>query len=348
VSPNRAILLTGPAPAAIAVVRLLGPAVDALLATHFSRPVPPGRAVHGTWTDPQSRTLDDPVIVRTPTGADVNLHGGPWIVAAFLDSLRAADFTITQPTDDLDAADGPTPLDREVAAALPRAHTDLAVRTLIAQPAAWSRFDRSPDRVRDVLADRALHHLLNPPRVAIVGPPNVGKSTLANRLFARDRVITADLPGTTRDWVGEPANLDGLIVTLVDTPGVRPTADPIESAAIAASADQVRAADLVLAILDATQPVDAQLVVIQPHPHVLRIANKSDRAAAWDLAAHAHLRTVGTTGQGVAALRAAIREHFGITPAFDPNAPRWWTARQRDILARAVNDPRALSEMTAP
>ncbi|MEZ0263575.1 MAG: GTPase, partial [Phycisphaerae bacterium] len=164
----------------------------------------------------------------------------------------------------------------------------------------------------------------------------------------RERVITADLPGTTRDWVGEHANLDGLIVTLVDTPGVRATADPIESAAIAASADQLRAADLVLAVLDATEPLAPQLAILGDYPSALRIANKSDRPPAWDLAAHAGLQTAATTGQGVDALRTAIRSHFGITPNFDPAAPRCWTARQRDTLARAVNDPRAISEMTAP
>ncbi|HSI35772.1 MAG TPA: GTPase, partial [Tepidisphaeraceae bacterium] len=164
----------------------------------------------------------------------------------------------------------------------------------------------------------------------------------------RDRAITADLPGTTRDWVGEPANLDGLIVTLVDTPGVRPTADPIESAAIAASAAQIRAADLVLIVLDATLPLAPQLAVLGDHSSVLRIANKSDRPPAWDLAAHADLQTAATTGQGIDVLRTAIRTHFGIIPAFDPTTPRCWTARQRDTLARAVNDPRAISEMTAP
>ncbi|HYE20924.1 MAG TPA: GTPase [Tepidisphaeraceae bacterium] len=354
-STNRAILLTAPTPAAIAVVRLLGPAVDALLAQHFSRPVPPNRAVHGEWRI-TNQVLDDPVVVRTPAGADVNLHGGPWIVSTFLDHLRHAGFAITEP--DLDAFDGPTTLDREVSAALPLARTDLAVQTLIAQPAAWSNLLQSldnpttpghsartpseaPPRIRSqaatssidqVLADPALHHLLHPPRVAILGPPNVGKSTLANQLFARDRAITADLPGTTRDWVGEPANLDGLVVALVDTPGVRATADPIESAAITASAAQVRAADLVLIVLDAALPLAPQLAALGDHPNVLRIANKSDRPPVWDLATHAHLRTVATIGQGINALRAAIRSHFGIPPTFDPTVPRCWTPRQRDLL----------------
>src|SRR6185503_2714425 len=95
--------------------------------------------------------------------------------------------------------------------------------------------------------------MLHPPRVAIVGEANVGKSTLANQLFAQERSITADLPGTTRDWVGEVANVDGLPVTLVDTPGVRETADEVEREAIARSGEQVAAADLILLVLDATR-----------------------------------------------------------------------------------------------
>ena len=105
------------------------------------------------------------------------------------------------------------PLEQEVLMSLPLARTELTLRMLLAQPAAWDRLIARPPakaETENILADRALHWLLHPPRVAIVGAANVGKSTLANQLFGQQRSITVDLPGTTRDWVGETANLDGL------------------------------------------------------------------------------------------------------------------------------------------
>src|SRR5690606_12064877 len=106
-------------------------------------------------------------------------------------------------------------------------------------------------------------------------------STLANQLFAQERSITADLPGTTRDWVGEIANLDGLAVMLIDTPGLRMTDDLVEREAIERSGQQVRAADLVVVVLDASVPAAEQLAHRQAHPNALIVVNKCDRAA-WD------------------------------------------------------------------
>src|SRR5205814_9358437 len=137
-----------------------------------------------------------------------------------------------------------------------------ALRTLLAQPRAWKGVidDQNLGRheLERIASDKTLHYLLHPPRVAIVGAPNVGKSTLANQLFAQERSITANLPGTTRDWIGELANLDGLIVQLIDTPGVRATDDEIERRAIAASAVQVESADLVVLMLDVSRPADRE------------------------------------------------------------------------------------------
>ena len=128
--------------------------------------------------------------------------------------------------------------------------------------------------MRDVSLDR----LLGLPRVAIAGAANVGKSTLANQLFAQERSITADRAGTTRDWVGDVANVDGLAVMLLDTPGLRATGDPIERTAIARSRPQIEAADLVLLVLDAARPLEPeQRPLLDAFPDALRIANKADR-----------------------------------------------------------------------
>jgi tRNA modification GTPase len=369
--PNRAYLLTPPGPAAIAVVRLIGPSVGPFLAAHFSTPAREHRCVHGDLYDGE-KVLDDPVIVLLDNGlgADINLHGGPWVVRSVLDLARREGFEVhdrVEPPIPLDAVDGANILEKEINAHLPLAKTELAARVLANQRAAWSalinRITPSPgeeahlarwlgraeairSELHGILEDNGLHWLLHPARVAIIGAPNVGKSTLANRLFAQERVITADLPGTTRDWVGEIANLDGLAVVLVDTPGLRETTDTIEARAIAASAEQVRAADLVVAVMDATRPLEGeQAAVLEAWPDALRVVNKTDREAAFDLNLVHGARTVGTTGQGVDDLRQQIRARFGLTPGFDEKWPRWWTDRQKSILEESIANPELIRRM---
>lgn len=329
---SKALLLTPPGAAAIAVVRIAGPGVAAFLGKRFSRPAKVGRCVHGQLRDDGGRVLDDPVVVLhegEDATADLNLHGGPWVVASVVELLRSDGFEIVEAFEAAladQAVDADDPLWREVLAHLPLARTEQALRVLLAQPGAWSpglspRYD-----------DESLWWMLHPPRVAIVGPPNVGKSTLANQLFGQERSITADLPGTTRDWVGEIANLDGLAVILVDTPGVRETSDPIERVAIARSGTEVKRADLVVLVLDASTPIEAeQRRLLDAHPNALVVWNKSD--VATDANTRKGIRAVATTGEGVDPLRVEIRKRFGCE-SFDEHRARWWTQRQRETLAR--------------
>jgi tRNA modification GTPase len=335
--PNHAILLTPPGAAAIAVVRLTGPGVEAFLAQHFSRTTKIGRCVHGELRDGE-RVLDDPVVVHVAADVvDINLHGGPWVVTSVIELARRAGFEHVNQSPE--AVDGDTELQREVLAHLPQARTEQAIRVLLAQPAAWAEFvGRQPsrDEIEQRSSDDSMRWLLHPPRVAIVGAPNVGKSTLANQLFAQERSITADVPGTTRDWVGEIANLDGLAVMLVDTPGVRETDDAIERVAIARSGEEVERADLVVVVLDGSRPTEPeQSTMMARHPNAIVVWNKADRQPRE--APAGAIATVATTGAGVDDLRRAIRVRFG-WEAFDTHRPRWWTKRQRGLLDAARAD----------
>jgi small GTP-binding protein len=336
---NRAILLTPPGAAAIAVVRIEGTGVAAFLAHHFSRRATALRCVHGELKDAGGAVIDDPVIVLSADGdfADINLHGGPWVVASTLELLRQSGFGLVDAEPGaalpIDVVEGVTILDREVMSHLPLAKTEQGVRMLLAQPTNWRRFvasNPSPDAIRRVFDDDCLTKMLHPPRVAIVGAPNVGKSTLANQLFAQQRSITADVPGTTRDWVGEIANLDGLPIMLLDTPGVRQTIDLIEHHAIERSREVVMSADLIVYVIDATAPVMPATATTEPALHV-RVLNKADHGVApgveYDVA------TVATSGQGVDDLRRVIRQRLRCDD-LDPTRPRLWTERQRDALAR--------------
>lgn len=335
---NRALLLTPPGISAIAVVRCVGPGSKDFVRSHFSRPLKSGKAVHGQFRDDEGNEIDDPLIYLAADEAflDINLHGGAWVVRSVLELARKSGFEIVEklsvpmPGAAIDSTDE---IGREIDAYLPLATTELALRTLLAQEKAWksvNSFDAA--QIDAMLADRSLFWLLHPPRVAIIGAPNAGKSTLANQLFAQERSITANLPGTTRDWVGEIANLDGLAVQLIDTPGIRETPDDIERQAILRSGEQIQKADLVVLVLDASSPLEPQqLPLIQRYENALRVINKIDQSTAWDRSPICAINTIAMIGQGIDALRVAIRRHFGCDQ-IDTNRPRYWTDRQRLYL----------------
>ncbi len=342
---NQAILLTPSGTGAIAIVRLRGPYVRNFLTQHFSAGVPePMRCRHGNLVDEEKKIIDDPVIVyrKETQTADLNLHGGTWVVKATLQLAERFGFDVVKRIE----VDASSIIEQEMLESLPLATTELALRVLLNQVDAWKQWEgeapaepslrstrtarqepRPPVDVEFVLADRALHWLLHPPRVAIVGASNVGKSTLANQLFARERSITADLPGTTRDWVGEIANLDGLAVMLVDTPGLRETSDAIELEAIARSQTQVEKADLILHVLDVTAP---EIDLTFNQAPVIRVLNKCDLPAKWP-ARDADVKVCAKSGEGIAALIDRINQFFHCSP-INVTAPRCWTERQRQWL----------------
>ena len=123
----------------------------------------------------------------------------------------------------------------------------------------------------------ALRHGL---RVALVGRPNVGKSSLLNRLSRRERAIVTELPGTTRDLLESEIVLDGVPITLMDTAGIRATNDAVEQLGIARTEEALISADVVVLIVDGHvgwTETDAQLLARIPNdvPRVV-VANKSD------------------------------------------------------------------------
>jgi tRNA modification GTPase len=111
-------------------------------------------------------------------------------------------------------------------------------------------------------------------RVAIVGPPNAGKSTLLNALLGRERAIVSPTPGTTRDTIEESVNLDGVPLVLVDTAGLRLSDDAIERSGVGRSQAEMRSADLIVLVLDGSAPAEA--IPELPRQPDLVVANKAD------------------------------------------------------------------------
>src|SRR5580700_1856828 len=115
--------------------------------------------------------------------------------------------------------------------------------------------------------------------LAIVGRPNVGKSSLFNRLVERERAIVTAAPGTTRDLVTETVAIDGIPVKLVDTAGIRQALDEAESIGIRKSMEALADADLVLVVLDSSQPLadeDEQLLSQVAGRASIVVQNKCD------------------------------------------------------------------------
>jgi tRNA modification GTPase len=143
-------------------------------------------------------------------------------------------------------------------------------------------------------------------KVAIVGSPNVGKSSLFNRLVSRDRAIVTDFPGTTRDTLSETIDLEGIPVLLTDTAGLRETTDTIESLGIERTQQAIVDADLVLEVIDASDSSGA-LVNRDQNRSTIRVLNKCDLAVSKDFVSAKDLvRISALTGEGIESLRTAI------------------------------------------
>ena len=122
-------------------------------------------------------------------------------------------------------------------------------------------------------------------QIVLCGKPNVGKSSLLNLLLKTPRAIVSDIAGTTRDTIEEAAQIQGIPLRIVDTAGILEPRDSIEEEAVKRSHMHMAAADLVLLVLDVSEPLDAKdKAVIQKlnNPHVLIVYNKCDKPARLD------------------------------------------------------------------
>ncbi|MBZ5639725.1 MAG: tRNA uridine-5-carboxymethylaminomethyl(34) synthesis GTPase MnmE [Acidobacteriia bacterium] len=164
--------------------------------------------------------------------------------------------------------------------------------------------------------------------LAIAGAPNVGKSSLFNRLLERDRAIVAPTPGTTRDTLEECVDLDGIPLRLVDTAGVRELTDAVEAEGVRRAREAVEQADLVLLVLDASRdPEPEELAALDRisgkgrSGRRLVALNKSDLPGALDvpIPCPETVRVSALTGLGLDELRALLLERLvGEGPVEEP------------------------------
>jgi len=187
------------------------------------------------------------------------------------------------------------------------------------------------------------HLLQDGVKVAITGRPNVGKSSLFNRLVERDRAIVTDVPGTTRDTLTESVDIGGIPMVLTDTAGQRSTRDDIETLGIERAQQAMSDADLILLVLDGTVPFsadDQELLFRSEGSKRLVVVNKCDVAicANGDLPLGIEsIKISAKTGEGIDELRTSMLAQFD-NPAVDSGGLLITNARHHDLLCRAGNE----------
>jgi tRNA modification GTPase len=161
--------------------------------------------------------------------------------------------------------------------------------------------------------------------VAVVGKPNVGKSSLLNRLLQKDRAIVTDIPGTTRDVIEDTININGIPVILSDTAGMHKTDDPVETIGIEKTLAHVDGSDLVLFLVEADHALTDEdfhifdhvkakpLIIVVNKVDLIRVENGVDLPDTWSTCNTAFVSAL--YGQGIDALKKLITNSFtGDTP----------------------------------
>lgn len=178
-------------------------------------------------------------------------------------------------------------------------------------------------------------------KVVIAGVPNVGKSSVFNALVGADRAIVTPIAGTTRDLVSERLVIDGALVVLADTAGLRDGADVVEAEGVRRASVAVESADVVVVVLDGARPVnDAErelLRALAGRP-VIVVRNKADLACEWSASPELAdvLPVSALAGDGVSALGAAIARAVASLDSGGAEAVIVTNERHRALLARAL------------
>ena len=188
-------------------------------------------------------------------------------------------------------------------------------------------------------------------KLGVVGLPNVGKSTLLNRLLGEERALVSDIAGTTRDTIEETLNIDGVLFRFIDTAGLHDTADRLEQMGIDRTQEMIRRAQIVLQVVDATCPIPPAIQITSEQTRLL-IVNKCDSPDARITESKVSsgcgveygvssanpdiLFISAKTGEGIERLLARLRATFDTGSIYDGD-PVISNSRHLDALRQALD-----------
>jgi tRNA modification GTPase len=339
-----AIRLTSMVPAAIAVIEVAGPRALEIVGEHwrphvgstsleihairygtFRATAMTGGTALGTAVPGESIVVHRSAVDRV----ELHCHGGIMAADSILRTLECAGVMIATSADWI-AREVREPIEAEAIEDLQRATTVRTARVLIDQQRGALR--RSFEQI-DALMKQAewraaltaieelMHfgdlggHLVRPWRVVLCGPPNVGKSSLLNRLLGYTRAIVHEQAGTTRDLLSESTSIDGWPVELIDSAGVRCATDAIESQGIARARSAIEQSDRVLLLVDPIQGwTDEHQAIWEQHaPRALIVQTKRDLSISpvWPNDFQVKpLAVSASTGEGIETLMARLSERL--------------------------------------
>lgn len=362
VSANEVALLTPPGTGAIAVIRITG--ADAgrigaeLIRLRRAGDVPPmsnelrfGKIVDAT------ETIDDAVVRAVSdgraSGFELCVHGGVRVVQRIFEAAERRGARVVERPSAAETWPAPNAVVAEVLEFLPYARTSRAARFLLAQREAIPRAVQAlrgrvapgvaANHVAAWLArGRAAQRLIHGVSVAIVGPPNVGKSQLFNALVGREASIVSEHRGTTRDWVTADVEIEGVVVRLIDTAGRHATPDALEKLAIdrTCPALQQIAASILVVERDHEEALDAWAEFVPPGTStddVVRVSNKWDdeESLVTETTGPRAIRASALVGHGLTAVREAVADRLGLV-SIEESLPTLFTERQIRLGARAI------------
>lgn len=368
--PVRCRLLTPRGVGAIAVVRVSGAGSWELASAgaESARPLPAdppyGRVHFAVLHDPQG-PIDDVLLAARADAdgsgpcVDISCHGGRRVIERILQALCARGAVL---------ADGPAvgagdwrgALRQHIHAALARATTARCALFLLSQRTALvaeierierllaaGDFSAAREALRTLRArSTGSAYLARGATIAFVGAPNVGKSSLVNRLAGREGALVSGQAGTTRDWVTAETAFCGVPVTLIDTAGQHAAADALERRAISAGRQRAAEADLVVRVRAATDPPagpDGWGQDDPARPADLAIVNKADLVDGPARAGERprELWVSALTGEGLAEFKLALLDRLGVSAdeasdvepvVFDPEAREQLAALERALV----------------
>lgn len=327
-------------PGAVGIVQVAGAAREVLrvLEKLTAKPQtawPVGRLRLSAFAD-----IDEGLAGRlTDTAAQLMPHGGPRVMQILCDWLRDHGVAPADPADTIDTRslypEAKSPIEADVLHAIATAASPAAVDRLAAQPGRWRNWSASSPDAQPPTPNPQLDHLLRPPTVVVAGPPNVGKSTLLNRLLGRTASVVADLPGTTRDWVGGlvelvppggDATTDAVAVRWLDTPGLHASGDQVEQAAIRLARGVIAQADVLISLQRSDgQPLPESALPRRPGLDVINEFDPDAKTPCPDA-----ITINALHGTGIDTLTAAVLNQLGLNApeqselwAFSPTLRRW-------------------------